>query len=600
MKTFYKKALITLIATILIEIIIVYFLYTSISAFYADLTKKTAFLLVEQVKNVLNIDNLDLSKLSPYNKNPNRLLLKKFSSRDSEILHVLLIDTTHQIILSDDPSVEGKYYTDESEIDLLRGEEAKVVNKKWEGNLEILDVIHPLVRDSVKQGYLRTIISLKHLQNFYQNRRIILVVASLFTFTILIITVFLTSRIYQTELLNIEKAIEKLNKDDFKHHMDYRKRDEFEPVFSGLNQLFDKATGWNESYKKSEEKIKAILQVIHEGLMIVDEKMKIISYNQYLLDIFQTKNRSNPEEELYQILMKNPKLVEAYRRAKDPLTHSVKRSFTIQLLTGNTIDVQISAFSIFEGETSRNIIIYVKNIGMLQELDQIVHRSMMYNIISKLSSSIGHEVRNPLSSLAIHTEVLDNLSDIFPVNGNHYDKFKKSLKILKSEIGRLTKIFDQFFNLTRSKEISLSYEDINSIIREVMELVHQEAYEKSVELSYHLGKNLPRVNVNRDQIKQVILNIILNAYDAMPNGGKLEIISKEQDNKVIVEFSDTGKGIPEKNTDKIFDLYFSTKKDGTGVGLSFSKEVIDAHEGKIYFTSKANQGTTFYVELPRS
>ena len=118
--------------------------------------------------------------------------------------------------------------------------------------------------------------------NFYQNRRIVLVIAGLITFGIVIVTVILTSRIYQSELQNIEKAIEQLNQNDFRNRMEYRKSDEFEPVFSGLNQLFDKVIGWNTSYKQSEKKIKTILQAIHEGLMIIDGNMKIVSFNQYL------------------------------------------------------------------------------------------------------------------------------------------------------------------------------------------------------------------------------------------------------------------------------------------------------------------------------
>lgn len=600
MNTFYKKVLITIVAAILIEILLVYFLYTSITAFYADLTNKSAFLLAEQVKNVLQIDQKDISSFSIYNKYPSRSLLKKFSGTDSEILHVLLIDTTNKIILSDDPAVEGKIYTDSSEITWLTGNKPKVVNRKWEGNLEILDVVYPLMRDGVKQGNLRTIVSLKHLENFYQNRRLVLFIASLVTIAILVVTVFFTSRIYQTKLQNIETAIAKLNQDDFKYRMDYQKKDEFEPVFSGLNQLFNKAFGWNESYKQSEQKIQTLMQVIHEGLLILDENMQILSYNDYLLNIFMIRNKSNPEGELQKIFMKNPKFLESFHRAKDPMTHSVKRTLSIQLPRKKIVDVQINVFSILEGNKTRNIIFYIKNIGMLKELDQIVHRSMMYNIISKLSSSIGHEIRNPLSSLAIHTEVLDNLSDTIQTDKEKLGKIKKSLKILKNEIGRLTKIFDQFFTLAKAKEITLSYEDINSIIREVLELVQQEAYEKSIRLSHHLTKNLPRVNVNRDQIKQVILNLILNAYDAMPKGGDLNIFSREQDNKIVVEVKDSGNGISEKNLKKIFDLYFSTKANGTGVGLAYSREVVEAHEGKIYFNSRVNSGTTFTVELPRA
>ncbi len=600
MKTIYKKALITVGAALLLEVIIVYFLYTSINAFYTDLTRKSAFLLAEQVKNMLNAEKLDISTLSPYNKYPRRSLLKKISGTDSEILHVLLIDTTHKIILSDDPSVEGKVYTDEKELSLLQTDEPTIVSKKWEESIEILDVIYPLVRDSVKQGYLRTVVSLKHLENFYQSRRKVLIIASIFTLSILVVTVFLTSRIYQRNLQHIKKAIDKINQSDFQYRLKYQTRDEFAPVFSRLNDLFDKTFDLNESFKQSEERIKAMMRVIHEGLLILGGEMKILSYNEYLLDLFHIRNRSHPEEELYQIYQSNPKLLEIYRRAKDPLTHAVRSSLSIKLPSGRYIDVQINALCLAESRNSNSVIFYIKNLGLLKELEQNLHRSMKYTIISQLSSSIGHEIRNPLSSLAIHTEIVDNLTAQLPADKNQQKRIKKSIRILNSEIERLTKLIDQFFNLAKPQEIQLSFEDINSVIKEVIDLVQQQAYESSVKIHHKLRNGLPLVNISRDQIKQVILNIIINAFDAMPDGGDLYLATREMENHVDIIIRDTGVGIPENIQDKIFDLYFSTKPNGGGIGLAISKKIIEAHEGKIYFKSEKNKGTCFIIELPRA
>ena len=175
MKTFYKKLLIIAFSSLVLEAIIIYFLYTSINAFYADLTNKLAYLLVEQVQKVIVADNLNLSQLDPYKKYPTRRLMNRFSGEDSKILHILLIDTTNRIVVSDDPSVEGEEYKSPEELRLLSTNKPKIVSRQWEGNQEILDVIVPLEMDSVKQGYLRTVVSLKHLENFYQNRRNILI-----------------------------------------------------------------------------------------------------------------------------------------------------------------------------------------------------------------------------------------------------------------------------------------------------------------------------------------------------------------------------------------------------------------------------------------
>lgn len=100
------------------------------------------------------------------------------------------------------------------------------------------------------------------------------------------------------------------------------------------------------------------------------------------------------------------------------------------------------------------------------------------------------------------------------------------------------------------------------------------------------------------QLKQVVLNLILNAFAVMPNGGNLDIKTKNKNHKFYLEISDTGNGIPNKIQSKIFDLYFTTKKDGGGIGLSICKNIMEAHEGKLYFNSKIGKGTTFTMEFP--
>ena len=195
---------------------------------------------------------------------------------------------------------------------------------------------------------------------------------------------------------------------------------------------------------------------------------KITSYNEYLLEILNITNPDKAEEQLQQILQLNPRLFDIYKRALDPMTHSVRKDMSIKLLQNKTIDVQINALCLTEEPDKKNVIFYIKNLAMIQELEQNLNRSMKYTIISQLASSIGHEVRNPLSSLAIHTEVLNNLTSELPDEYDNSSKIQKSLGILNSEIGRITKLIDQFFNLARNEEVRLSLENVNDVVRKLL------------------------------------------------------------------------------------------------------------------------------------
>ena len=599
-KTIYKKLAIIGIATLVLEGITVYFLYTSINAFYADLTNKIAFLLTEQVREVIIPDKFDITKLSQYNKYPVRRLLKRFSSDNSEILHILLIDKNNKIIISDESDIEGLEYLDPKETRLLNTRYPQILDRKWEGDIEILDIVLPLWQNEEVQGYLRTIISVKNLKYFSVNRTTVLIVGSLIAFGIILFTVFFTSRIYQANLKDVNTAIEKLQQSEFDYEARIKKNDEFSPLFSRIHKLYEKTMDLNQSFQQSEDKVRAMMKVIHEGLLILDLNMKVVSYNDYLMEIFQFRHVLNPEQKIYKILEKNPKLLEVYRRAKDPLTHTTRRILTLRLLNGDFVNVQVNAMPVSDEMKASGIILYIKNLGVLQELEQNLHRSMKYGVISQLASSIGHEIRNPLSSLAIHTEIVDSLVSKSVTDEVRLKKIKKSVHVLNSEVERLNKMIAQFFNLAKAQEIKLTCENMNKLMEEVADIVQQEANDKNVSLRTNFTDNLPMIYLNKDQIKQVVINLILNAFDAMPNGGDLFIRTAYNNANVVVSIKDTGNGIPEEVQEHIFDLYFSTKNSGGGIGLAISRKIVEAHEGKIYFNSKPGEGTEFSFELPTS
>ncbi|MEN6371765.1 MAG: GAF domain-containing protein [Armatimonadota bacterium] len=212
--------------------------------------------------------------------------------------------------------------------------------------------------------------------------------------------------------------------------------------------------------------------------------------------------------------------------------------------------------------------------------------------VGQLAASIAHELRNPLSSIKgaaqfLRKEYEDNDSTIV-----------EFLDIIIEEVNGLSKLTTEFLEFARPMEFEIGPVDINGIVRKTLQLMNVHISESGVVVQDHLAMDLPVIQADGKQLEQVLRNIILNAVQAMPDGGSLSIETSATCHAVELSVSDTGIGIPEEKLDRIFVPFFTTKTKGTGLGLSVVKKIVENHGGYIDVSSVVGQGTRFKVILP--
>ena len=211
--------------------------------------------------------------------------------------------------------------------------------------------------------------------------------------------------------------------------------------------------------------------------------------------------------------------------------------------------------------------------------------------LGKLSAGIAHEVRNPLASIKGTAEII---SDKFKPGDKEYE----FVKILIKEVNRLDTVVAEFLDFARPKPPELKSSNINYIIQSVLKLTEHEIAKSRINLNTRFKEGLPSISVDPEQMKQVFLNLIINAVQAMPDGGTLKIDSHQNKSEIVCEFSDTGMGISKEQQKNLFTPFFTSKTTGTGLGLAIVHRILESHKGKIMFTTKENQGTTFTISLP--
>lgn len=223
--------------------------------------------------------------------------------------------------------------------------------------------------------------------------------------------------------------------------------------------------------------------------------------------------------------------------------------------------------------------------------------------VAAIAGSLVHEIKNPLSTLNLNAQLL--LEDYKEASTPRDVRALKRLKVIVSEVERLERIMNAFLRFTERHELNLKPGSLNSLIEDLSELEASKARRKGIDLRFWPDPELPPIPFDADLMRQVFLNLILNAEHAMEGkGGELILRTRrvERDGRpwAVVDVIDTGCGIAPHIREKIFNLYFSTRKEGTGLGLSTSKRITEEHGGFLEIDSEVGKGSQFSVFLPTS
>lgn len=271
---------------------------------------------------------------------------------------------------------------------------------------------------------------------------------------------------------------------------------------------------------------------------------------------------------------------------------SEKRELTLQTPSQQYFKIDINPFT----DPSGGFVVIFEDITEKRKMEEQLLQALKLASIGKLTAGISHEIGNPLASIS---SLVQELRCIPADTEGEETFFSDSLSTINSHIERIARIvrsLGDFARISTKEKVSSS---INEILDRTLNLVRYDNRFRGIELSMEIGQT-PLIKVNPDQIQQVFMNLIINALDAMPEGGKLWIQMKAEGKSIGIVIRDSGHGIDDMVLEKIFDPFFSTKRlgRGTGLGLSICYGIIREHNGTISVKSKKGQGTTFTISLP--
>lgn len=350
-------------------------------------------------------------------------------------------------------------------------------------------------------------------------------------------------------------------------------------------------------------KYKFILDAIVSGVIAVNKEGKITTYNNAAEKIFYTKTKDaigTSYKKLLDNANVNPPNYYVLKTLEEGSVYDEEISIQVsgekKLLSFSSSQIKdndghvIGAVTVFEDVTNE------------RELEERVIRYEKLSVLGEIAAGMAHEIRNPLTTVKGFLQIMQGQIKKGIVDR---EKLTDYSEIMLEEIDRANRIITEFLLTTKPQAPLVSKLDLGLLINDVIFLTENQALMQQIEMQTNIPDNLPQIAADKDQIKQVFLNLICNAFEAMPEGGKLSIrLDYNQEKKQIsTTIKDTGVGIPKENLKKVFLPFFTSKdgnngKIGTGLGLSVCKNIIEGHGGTIEVESQPNQGSQFTVYLP--
>lgn len=354
-----------------------------------------------------------------------------------------------------------------------------------------------------------------------------------------------------------------------------------------------------EEIKRNAEWLKSVIATSQDAIMSIDRQARVVLFNPAAEKMFGYTSNEIVGHKV-NILMADPyasehdEYIARYERTRAAHVIGAVRTVMAKRKTGELFPIEISVAEIVTDQQVRYVA-FIRDISENSRLQAQLVESERLAAIGSTAAKLGHEIANPLNGISLGMELLEKR--IAKQADTPTPELYRTIKRLKDEISNLRQVVGQFRRISRKGKYDFEPSLLTELVREVVEFQRPYFEQIRVEVEMRFPPDFPPSNIDCAKMKQVLLNLLKNAAESMPNGGKINVDANASERTVSVEITDAGTGIP-LGFDP-FEPFVTTKKDGTGIGLVISRQIVAAHHGRLSYRSRADQGTTFRIELPR-
>ncbi len=340
--------------------------------------------------------------------------------------------------------------------------------------------------------------------------------------------------------------------------------------------------------------IRSTIENMAEGVIFIDTDDKITMCNREIENAWKVKreniiNKSIKNGQIPYIGGVASKITEKFRKGIETSQHQ-----EVRIKSGFLYNTYSAVFD-HDGKYWGTVLTS-HDITERKRLEHQLLHSERLATIGEMSAKVAHEIRNPLSSISLNTELL--YDEISNYNGRKNKDAENLIQSILNEVDSLTEISDEYLRFARFPKLETRPAFINDVLVELAKFFNKEMSQSGISLKENYAPNLPGILLDTNQIKQAFLNILKNSFESMPDGGKLSISTRLKGDNIEINITDTGSGISKRDIQRVFDPFYSTKVKGTGLGLALTMKTVEGHGGDIMCKSTITKGTTMTVSFP--
>jgi len=443
----------------------------------------------------------------------------------------------------------------------------------------------PVSERDIALGVIRLAIPLKDIDSISGNMRAIITIAIPAAVVFSILAAWLITRLLVKPVKQVTEAAKQIASGKLVQKIDIKSSDETGELARSFNQMSVKLSAMMETISEDRQRLAGILDNIADGVIMTDAEGRIIVANRAIGKIFRVKTPEITGRHLIESLHEH-ELSDILKECLESGHESVTQ------FESDKYKRFIRAMAIrVTGKTSKNVLFLIQDLTELRAF-QTMRRELIGNI--------SHDFRTPLAGIKAMAETLQEGAI------DDRDTAQDFLKRINDEVDRLVQMVSELSELSRIEtgkaELRLEPVDINKLVEETVSYLRSQIERKGLSVSIRKDEKITDMNLDRNRIRQVIINILHNAVKFTGQGGNITITTTSNENSVTVNISDTGTGISKDDLPHIFERFYmadrSRASGGTGMGLAIAKHVIEAHNGTITATSVENKGSTFSFSLP--